>query len=276
MKQKQIEGKPLQVSNSINTEYSKAIKTVLRAMHTETVKGVQSCFDQCQYTEDSWESNGGSISVQLRVLFNYLSKKYNPIFTALARRVVGRMTDRVLKNSSATLKMSLREMGDNLSIKTDFLNDRLKDITEASALESVNLIKVIPDNYLTGIQRAVIASVATGKGFADLKPTLTKHYKGNARKAELTAMDQTRKLYQSVNAERMKQLGVKKFKWLHSGGGREPRKLHVDLHGKVFSFDEPPFIGVMYGEDVYGLPGVLPNCGCSMSPVFEFEETEND
>lgn len=273
---KQIEGKPLQVSRSISNEYSKAIRAVLRAMHAETVKGIQSCFEECHYAEDSWKSSGGSISSQLRILFNYLVKKYNPIFAVLGKKITNRMIGRVLKNSSSTLKMSLREMGDQLAVKTDFMSERLKDITEASTLESVNLIKTIPGQYLSGVQKAVTQSITTGKGFADLKAELNKYYKGNVRKAELNAMDQTRKVYQSINAERMRRLGVKKFKWLHSGGGREPRKLHVGLHGKVFSFDDPPFIGVMYGEDIYGLPGQLPNCGCSLSPVFEFEEIKDD
>ena len=55
-----------------------------------------------------------------------------------------------------------------------------------------------------------------------------------------------------------------------------PSQLHVDMHGKVFDFDDPPFIGVMYGERVHGLPGTLPNCRCLMKPIFEFESEEND
>ena len=209
---KQIEGKPLQVSRSISNEYSKAIRAVLRAMHAETVKGIQSCFEECHYAEDSWKSSGGSISSQLRILFNYLVKKYNPIFAVLGKEITNRMIGRVLKNSSSTLKMSLREMGDQLAVKTDFMSERLKDITEASTLESVNLIKTIPGQYLSGVQKAVTQSITTGKGFADLKAALNKYYKGNVRKAELNAMDQTRKVYQSINAERMRR------KHLHERG----------------------------------------------------------
>ena len=68
----------------------------------------------------------------------------------------------------------------------------------------------------------------------------------------------------------MQGLGVKKFKWLHSMGGKEPRPLHKNvLNGNVYSFDDPPVIDERTGER--GLPGVLINCRCRMLPVIEFK-----
>lgn len=270
---KTIEGKPLIVSASIGEEYAKSIKTAIKAMHKEALIGIQQCY--VAYAEDSDLPENGSLIPQIRILFNRLLKKYGPIFSILAKRATERMVSRVLKNSSATLKLSLNEMGDNLAIKTDLMNDRTRDITQAAVLESVGLIKTIPTYYLQDVQMAVTNSITTGKGFSDLKKSLEKYHKGNERKAELTALDQTRKVYRKIQAERLKNLGVKKFIWVHSGGGNEPRQLHVHLNGKVCSFDDPPFIGVMYGERVYGLPGDLPNCRCTMKPVIEFGEEDD-
>jgi hypothetical protein len=70
----------------------------------------------------------------------------------------------------------------------------------------------------------------------------------------------------------MERLGVKKVKWLHSHGSNDPRKLHQDLDKKIFDIDKPPFIGKMYGVDIYGFGGVLPNCRCALSPVIELTE----
>jgi len=67
--------------------------------------------------------------------------------------------------------------------------------------------------------------------------------------------------------ERMKSAGVTKFEWLHTGGGKQPRKLHKELSRQIFNIDEPPFIGVMYGERIHGYPGQLPNCRCAMRAV---------
>lgn len=92
------------------------------------------------------------------------------------------------------------------------------------------------------------------------------------RHARNVAMDQTRKVYSNVNAARMQALGVKKFEWVHTGGSQHPRKDHQELSGKVFSLDDLPVIGVMYGNEVRGKPGDLPYCRCTMRPIVSFED----
>lgn len=264
-----IEGKPLILSVAVGEKYVKSIKAVMRSMNKDMLKGIEECY--LNYAQDSDLPENGNLVSQSRILINYLLNKYNPIFAILAKKITARMVNSILKNSADTLKMSLSGMDENLVVKTDFMSERLKDITAAATQESVSLIKLIPQTYFSSIQKAVMNSISVdGRGIADLKPYLTKLYIGNERRAELTALDLTRKVYQSVQAERMQQLGVKKFKWLHSGGGREPRKLHKELSGQIFSFDDPPYIGDMYGQKVYGLPGHLPNCGCRMCPVLDF------
>lgn len=269
-----IQGNPLLVSSSIGDQYSKSIKAVMKLMHKELSKGVEDCY--ITYAQDSDLPENGNIISQIRILFNRLLKKYTPIFTLLAKRAPERMIARVVKNSSSTLKMSLREISKELAVKTDFMSDDLKQITQAAVLESVSLIKTIPSIYLSDVQSLVLQSITSGKGVSDLKRDLARFYAGNTRKIELVALDQTRKIYTKIQTSRLKSLGVKKFEWVHSGGGNEPRQLHVDLNGKTFSFDDPPFIGVMYGEKVYGLPGELPNCRCLMKPVFEIKEQNDD
>ncbi|WKT00522.1 phage head morphogenesis protein [Gallibacterium salpingitidis] len=270
----ELQGKPLKVSASISADYSKAIKRLMRSMYKDTMIGIEACFTT--YAEDSLFPKNGSLVAQLKILISRLLKKYEPVFMLLAKRETDKMLIRVDKNASATLKMSLKDVSKDLSVKTDLTSSRLREVTQASTQEAVDLIKTIPTNYLSAVQKVVMHSIsANGKGFAELKPFLTKLYKGNERKAELVALDQTHKAYQNIQAEKMKKLGVKKFKWVHSGGGRVPRKLHQDLHGKIFSFDDPPYIGDMYGQKVYGLPGHLPNCRCTMSPVLEFEQNDD-
>ena len=114
-------------------------------------------------------------------------------------------------------------------------------------------------------------SITTGKGMEDLVPFLNKKYRGNIRHERLVALDQTRKAYQSINTVRLKAMGVKKFIWVHSGGGKEPRIDHIKMSGNEYSFDNPPVIGIMYGNEVRGLPGDLPNCRCICKPVINFD-----
>lgn len=273
-KQSSIEGKPLLVSASTGEQYAKSITAAIKILHQEIIREVSNRFTV--YAQDGDLPEGGNLISQLRILFNQLLKKYNPIFSLLAKKSTERMIDRVLKNSSSTLKMSLREMGNDLAVKTDFINGDVKNVTQIATIEAVGLIKIIPQRYLSDVQKVVFESITTGKGASDLKRSLEKYYQGNKRRAELTALDQTRKAYANIQSAKLKSLGIKKFQWIHSGGGNEPRQLHVDMHGKVFDFDDPPFIGVMYGESIHGLPGTLPNCRCLMKPIFNFEQEEDD
>lgn len=243
----------------------------MREMHNEVLKGVENCYSTYAHDSDDFPENG-SLIAQMRIFLSRTAKKYDKAFSYLARIATKRMMDRVVKNAESTLKISLNQAKVNpLKVKPNFMSAELKDITQACTMESAELIKLIPKKFIVGVQQSVVTSITTGRGFKDLKADLIEHYKGNSRRAELTALDQTRKAYQSIQAARMKEIGVKYFKWIHSGGGREPRKLHQELSGKVFSFDDPPYIGDMHGKRIHGLPGQLPNCRCVMKPIFDFE-----
>jgi SPP1 gp7 family putative phage head morphogenesis protein len=108
----------------------------------------------------------------------------------------------------------------------------------------------------------------------DLIPFLDAKYGQNIRHARNVAHDQTRKAFTNISTARLKAAGVKKFEWRHSHGGRTPRKLHEELNGKVFSYDDPPYIGDMYGQKVYGLPSQMPNCRCFAKPIIDFGDEE--
>ncbi|MFY1028165.1 phage minor head protein [Actinobacillus seminis] len=273
MSRKQIEGNPLIVSSTISERYAKSITELMKIMHKEAISGIETIYHTYALDGKKDLPKGGSLVAQLRILFNYLLKKYTPIFNALAKRATEKMVVQTTKHANATLKLSLKKMSKELSVNPDFFDARIKEVTQAGVIEATSLIKAIPQKHIADVQKVLMHAISTeGKGIAELKPFLTKLYKGNERRAELTALDQTRKVYACIQVEKMKRLGVRKFKWVHSGGGREPRKRHQELHGEIHSFDDPPYIGDMHGEKVYGLPGQLPNCRCCMTPIFDFEE----
>lgn len=265
-----IEGGILQPPASVGDEYSRTMVRLLRTIHKDVMAGVRE-IHQAHAEDALFGGDGGKSRAQM--LIEFLLNKYRPIIDVIVRRAVERMLGRVLKTSDKSLKASMRQMGAELSVNTDFERGRLKEISTAAAEESALLIKAIPERYLQDVQIALLQSVSNGgKGISDLLPVLTKLYKGNRRRAHLAALDQTRKFYNTVQAERMKSVGITEFVWQHSGGGRDPRKEHQEMHGEVYSLAAPPKIGVMYGKDVYGLPGQLPNCRCTMRPVINFEK----
>ena len=167
----------------------------------------------------------------------------------------------------------MKDLSGGLSLNTGLVPDALSEALTAAVAENVQLIKSIPQQYLTQIQGAVMRSIQPGgNGLQDLIPVLKAQKGITERRARNIALDQTRKTFNAANTERMQALGVKKFEWIHSGGGAHPRKDHIEMSGNIYSFDDPPVIGVMYGAEVRGFPGDLPNCRCTMRPVIEFDD----
>jgi len=260
-------GSALRPNAGISTDYAKPIVNELELMFRDVRRELKKTFKETSYGQ----AMDASLASQSRMLLNWLLRKWQPRFDEIAKSATNRMINRTIKNSTITLRNSLKEALPDLSIDTSFSNEQLQEVIKASTLEAANLIKIIPYKFLNEVQGQVMRSITTGKGMEDLVPFLTKKYKGNVRHARLVALDQTRKAYQSINTTRLKTLGVKKFIWIHSGGGKEPRELHKRMSGNEYSFDDPPYIGDMYQEKVYGLPGDLPNCRCICKPVINFD-----
>jgi SPP1 gp7 family putative phage head morphogenesis protein len=111
-------------------------------------------------------------------------------------------------------------------------------------------------------------------------PELQKYSVQSQRKVHLLALDQTRKAYNTINKQRMQAVGVKKFEWVHSGGGAHPRQSHIRMSGNIYSFDDLPVINEEQVERGYespqrGIPGQAINCGCTMIPIIVFENGES-
>ena len=76
------------------------------------------------------------------------------------------------------------------------------------------------------------------------------------KRAVRIASDQLQKLTSQLDTERMLDVGIKKWKWRHSGK-LHPRPEHVARDNKIYLFSKPP-------DD---MPGELPYCGCAKSAV---------
>lgn len=280
-----LQGGPLHPNAAIQQEYAAAIMTLVRKMHDDTRREMARVFEQSQFHAEAMDDRddrdgetSGTVASQARIALNGLADKYATLFGRLARKATKRMIDRTLKNSLVTLGLSLRDIAKHLTIKPA-MTARLREIVTASTTEAAGLITAIPQQYLGDVQGAVMRSITGGGGLKELVPFLNEKYGQNIRRARNVAMDQTRKSYSNITSARMRDVGIRQFKWLHIGGSMHPRKLHIQLgemskHGKIFSLDEPPYIGEMYGEDVYGKPGDLPNCRCVMKPVVPFGDSE--
>lgn len=266
----ELVGSPLHPSVAIQREYAQSILTLVRRMGDETKKALKAVLAENPVVDSAQDADPAT---QARIAINALLAKYEPLFARVAKKATKRMIARTIKHADVTAKASLKELSEKVTLNSDFLmTPRMQQIISATTTEAVGLIKLIPQKYLGDVQGEVMRSITTGNGLKDLVPALNNRYDGNIRHARNVAMDQTRKAYTGMAAERMKQAGVKEFKWLHISGSQEPRKLHVELSGKTFRYDDPPYIGDMYGQKVHGMPGLLPNCRCVARPVVNFDD----
>lgn len=272
-----IRGKPLNYSAALEQKYKARLDSMILQMTRQTRRSIEKLF-KGETARTYFEATDESIASQARIITSDLQKRFDQLFHRRSRGLAESMVNGADKQSTSALHESLKELSGGLSIKTSMITTPMKDILKASINENVSLIRSIPKQYFTQIEGAVMRSITTGNGLQDLIPFFEKQETVTLNRAQLLARDQTRKAYSNLNAGRMKAIGVRKYEWVHRAGVREPRPLHVEYNGQIFSLDDPPVIQYATKSlpEVRGKPGDLINCHCVMSPIIQFEEISDD
>lgn len=264
-----LKGTPLAYPAGVSERYYLQLEALIMRMTATTKRDLLGLFQekhaQVFFAEDK------SISASARILMNALRRYVDNLFAKYAPEIADKMASGADKASEVGLGFSLREMSQEFTFSTNFITPVMRDILQATITENVGLIKSIATQYLDQVQGAVMRSITTGNGLADLVPFLAAQEGVTLRRARLIANDQVRKAYSNLNRGRMEKLGVEQFEWLHSSGNQFPRKLHIEMSGNVYSFNDLPVIDEKTGER--GIPGQLINCKCRIRPVIVFSET---
>lgn len=269
-----IRGEPFRQAIRNESVYASKLDRLVSQMtqevRREVLKLFQSDESNARFSEDA------SVSSTARILLNQLTRKFTKSFADKATPFAKAMASNADKSSKSTVFSSLKKLSGGLSIKTDFLTPDITEILKGTISENVDLIKSIPQTYLNQVKGEVMRTITqpeTGgiQGLQEkIHSVLKKRDKQIHNKARNIAYDQTRKAFQNLNAGRMRAAGLKKYTWLHSGGGQRPREYHLnELNGQVFDLDDPPIIDKRTGER--GIPGQLINCRCTMIPIVEFQ-----
>jgi SPP1 gp7 family putative phage head morphogenesis protein len=261
-----FKGAELNYNAAIQDRYVKELQALTKQMTAQTIREYTKIIKLMQSENIGMDASPAS---QARIMANQLLLKFASLFKRKAQKMAERMVMQTASASKSSLHQSLKELSGGLSIKTDIFNGKLKEILKATVVENVNLITSIPEQYLTNIQGVVMRSIQSGTGVNEIKQRLLEYEGQTLRKARNTALDQTRKAYNGVNKARMESIGIKKFEWIHSGGGQTPRVHHQEMDGKIYSFDDLPVIDPRTGER--GIPGQAINCRCVMRPLVEFK-----
>lgn len=264
---KQLRGNPLHNPVSIENRYARDLRALAKEMTRATKAEVMELFR----SEDAREffAQDASIAIRARQMLNLLSAKFDRLYSRHAEILSRRMVRQVDDQSKAALQQSFNKLTAEVTLKVSDMSPALRTMFEASVSENVDLIKSIPTQYLDRIKGSVNRSITGTGGIGPLMDDIQKYGGMTERRSKNIALDQTRKAYQTVNIQRTKDAGIKKGIWVHTGGTKEPRKLHREYNGKEFSLTEGAPIGDK-GENV--MPGECVNCRCTFVPVVNFED----
>ncbi len=273
----QLVSNRLNVNAGIMAWYVKELKKLTKGMTTECEKVLTAIYNNLDYQiEFDGVAMDDSISSQMRIALNRLLNKYYDKFSERSKRLIKKLLKDTNKYSNGqinnALKQMLGEKAKDFALKGSAISPEKSEIMKALMFENVSLIKSIPDEYFKQITGAVARSIENGYGVKWLSSELLKYGAKSERRADLIAQDQTRKAYNTINLRNFQESGIRKFKWLHSGGSRDPRPYHKNvLDGQVFDIDTgaPNEAGK---EPAYIYPGQEPYCRCVMQAVLDFED----
>lgn len=266
----QFVAKPLRPNAGIESAYALALRRQVTAMREVVEREVAALYGVAA-TDHAMDARPRTTAAAARILSNALYNRFLRHFARIAPNLASRYMGRVDRSSKAQLHSTIQELSGGLSLKMPDLTGDVLQAFRASTEANVALIKSIPDRYFIDIQGAILRNVQQGgTGASGLLDELRRMGQVAERRANLIAVDQVRKATTAINDARLKRLGVRKFRWVHSGGGKEPRPLHQRMDGQTYDLDNPPVIDEKTGER--GLPGQLINCKCAMAPVVDFGE----
>lgn len=263
------EGLALTPSAAIRERYARSLHKLVERMEREARREIEAVFRSPAAAESqALDASLGSVA---RIAVNDLARRLSALFRRQSSELAERMVAQVERDSRTKFGRSLKELSGDATLPARVLRGGgLDDVIKASTAENVALIRSIPEQYLAGVQGLVMRSIQTGRGMADIGPGLRRIKGVTRRRADLIARDQVSKATAAINRTRAQAAGLRKFKWRHSGGGRDPRRLHQEMDGNVYRYDDPPVIDERTGER--GLPGQAINCRCFAVPVLDFDD----
>lgn len=280
-----LRGSALNFPVGVEKEFVRDFKKIVKAVIRETEKTVKQIFATPASKEFFAEEtepitlglDDDDVSAAAKKALEGLFNRVDDMTKKRAKAVSERMVDGVNRSSQASMASSLKELSGGVTLKTSALGGDISIKLQAAIKVNTDLIHSVTGTYINNISDAVYRSIMLGNGLQDLIPFLRDQSGMTHRHAKNVALDQTRKAYTSLNLERMKNVGLTHFEWLHSGGGQRPRKFHIDqfpagLNGGIYRVDDPPVIDKKTGEK--GFPAQAIFCKCRMIPVLVLEDGE--
>ena len=235
----------------IRAKYRKRLVSLLDEMQRSVVWWLRAEYRK-QETRIAQDSPASDLQDRLKRLFRYWTRRWKESAESFAREFVGSTRRR----TEASMRQALKNAGFTVKMKAS--TRAMNDVERALLLENYNIIKSIPQQYITDVTGLVMRDVAF------LTDELHKRYEITRRRAEFIARDQSNKATEALKRVQDKELGITEGIWVHVPGKKTSRHTHQMMNGEKFVIAEG-----LYDSDVKRkvLCGELPGCQCTYRAV---------
>lgn len=141
-------------------------------------------------------------------------------------------------------------------------------IVREKIIENASLIKSIPENMISKMQKTVTINWQQGRRWEEAAEAIGKDYDVSESSARRLARTETAKINSALTEARSRDVGITGYIW-HGAMDNRERDSHAEMEGQYVDYDNPPELDEMVGH-----AGEFPNCRCWQEPVVvkQFED----
>lgn len=256
--------RPVRPNLGIEIAYRKRLDALVEEMAASCEYWIKAAYRANEPAVSELAQDELSAAALKRVMRD-LSKRWLKRFDVAAEKLADYFATAAHNRSDAALKKILKDGGISIEWK---MSPAQRDIMQATISEQVNLIRSIPQKYLSTVETIVMQGVQTGRDLGQITKDLQAQTGVTRRRAAFIARDQSAKATASMTRARYLEIGVQEAIWVHSGGGKTQRKTHAAAGREKQRynvaegwFDPDPKV------NKHILPGELINCRCVARPV---------
>lgn len=215
-------------SAAIRDQYERGLRSLIEEMNNSVLYWLSARYNA---RADEIVAADASPSKELEKELKDLMRQWGRKFDEYAVHRARWFAKRVNTSTTNQLKGALKDAG--LTVK--FRNSRrVNNMYQATVAENVNLIKTIPQQYLSNVNTIVMQSVRNGRDMGFIAKQIQEQYGKSKARAITIARDQTNKATEAVSQARAADIGITHGFWMHRSGGKVPRPTHEGFDGQRF------------------------------------------
>lgn len=243
----------------IQAAYRAELNRLLRSVRNEALALVRDHWEEPERVEPTRIAMDSDL---LARLIDHLLARWATRLTELPKIIAEQFVGKTLFHYDRRMQGALKKAGFTVNLQ---LTDYTRQAMRGAVGMNVGLIKSIPNQYLSDVQKYVWEAVEGGFDLATLTDNLQHAYHIGRNRAKLIARDQANKVHAVMEQARRIELGISEAIWMHSAAAKEPRQSHVKANGKKFDIKKG-----MYLDGKWVLPGQDINCGCTSRALIEW------